>query len=242
MFLAAEVFGKEHLIFLSIWITICVVSSVLAKLYLKTEKAQWIYIRILACLVLLFNGLTRVGIYIHGANWMAAVFPDTFCSMSATIFPILILFGKKDLYSYHGLWYLSAVGGLTSTIYPPYIGQGPTIWYLNTISGMIYHSLLTLLCFMLVLFDVFKPSIKKSFAFPIVFSLYIVFGAFLISKMGFSDAMCIRNPLLFGTPLDCWFILVVGTILVYLAAISYEYIPNLIKKSKDKKQSKEAGD
>ncbi len=231
-----EVFGKEHLIFLALWVLLGGGSLVLAGLKFKTEKSQWIYMRVLAVLVLIFNILTRVGVAInYKANgWV----PDSYCSMTSLLLPIIILFGKKDLKIYQGLWYLGFAGGLGTTIYPGYIGQGPTIWHLNTIMGMLHHATIFILCIAMGMFKVFRPNLKTTHYFPMTICLYIAIGVVEMQLFGTEDPMGIVNPLISGTPMYAWFILVVGTALVYLAAFLYEFVPRWFKMVKEKKTAK----
>ncbi len=237
MLLVPQVFGKEHLIFLAVFLTVAIVATVLAKLYLKSEKSQWIYMRIMAALVLLFNILNRVGVGLDGGGFLFAL-PNTYCSLTSFILPIVVLFGKKNLYCYNCLWYMALVGGLATIIYPDFIVQAETIWHLNTIFSLLHHGTIFFLVITMGMFKVFRPSIKRSWVFPLGFCLYIVVGTFEIHFLKLEEAMCIVQPLLSGTPLNCWFILAVGTALVYIASILYEYTPKLIKKIKEKKETK----
>ena len=239
MLLNPEVFGMEHIVFLVVFLIIGVGSLILAKLKFKTEKSQWIYMRVLAALTIAFNILTRIGVGIDHNRWMDVI-PNTFCSLTGFLFPLAVLFGKKDLKVFHGLWYMAFVGGIASIIYADFIGQAATIWHINTIGALLYHGIMFILSVATGMFKVFRPSLKKSHWFPLVTCVYIALGAIELNYLGFNNAMCIRSALIGGTPLYCWFILLVGTALVYLAAFLYEYFPKLISKIKSKKaQSKQ---
>ncbi len=230
MLLAPKIFGKEHLIFLAIFLVVQISVLVVAKLKFKSEKSQWIYLRVMAGLILVFNIINRIGVGIDD-GWLYMT-PNTFCSLTSFVLPIIVLFGKKDLYCYNGLWYLGFFGGLATLIYPDFIGQAETIWHLNTIFSLLHHGTMFFLCIAMGMFKVFRPSIKKSWGFPLVFSLYIVIGCFEIHVLKMDEAMCIIDPLLSNTPLYCWFILVGGTALVYAAAALYTYVPRLFSKQK----------
>ncbi len=240
MLLNPQVFGKEHWIFLTLLSIIGIGSLVLAKLYLKTEKSQWIYMRVMAAIILIGDTITRIGVGLD-YGWLNAI-PNTFCSMTGFLFSIVVLFGKKNLYVYNGLWYLAIFGGLVSVVYPDFISQGTTIWHLNTMAALVYHGVMFFLCIAMGMFKVFRPSIKRSWVFPLTIALYIAFGSFLVHFLKVDDAMCIVNPMLSGTPIDCWLILAVGTALVYLAAFLYEFTPKWVKKIKEKKASKSNGE
>lgn len=236
MLLNPQVFGKEHLIFLALVIIIGGGSLVLAGLKFKSEKSQWIYMRVLASLVLLFNILTRVGIMINYSSkgWIL----DSYCSLTSFLLPLIVLFGKKDLKVYQGLWYLGFAGGLGTTIYPGYIGQGATIFHLNTIMGLLHHATIFILCIAMWMLKVFRPKLKTTHYFPMVISLYITVGVLEMQLFNVEDPMAIVNPLISGTPMYAWFILIVGTALVYLFAFLYEYIPKWARIIKEKKTAK----
>ena len=88
----------------------------------------------------------------------------------------------------------------------------------------------------MIMFGWFKPELRKSYYFPLVYSLYITFGAFEIHVLGLLDAMSIKFALIDNSPLTCWFILPVGAILVYLTAFIYELLVKIIKKKKRAKE------
>ena len=237
MLLNPKIFGVEHIVFLVVFLVIGIASLVLAGLKFKTEKSQWIYMRVLAALTIIFDILTRVGMVIDNGNWIIAI-PNTFCSMTGFLFPIAVLIGKKDLKIFHGVWYMALVGGLASIIYADFVVQAATIWHLNTISALLYHGIMFILTIATGMFKVFRPNLKKCHWFPIMTCIYIAVGAIELYFLNFDNSMCIITPLIGGTPLYCWFILLVGTALVYLAAFLYEYVPKWIILIKEKKTAK----
>lgn len=227
-----KVYGKEHIIFLVIYFVVAITAIVLSKLFLKSKKSQMIYLRTLAGLTLLFNLLCRIGVAIYEEpyEW----FPATVCSMTSFVLPTLVLLRKENDTLYHGVFYIAIVGGIATLIYPDFISQGPSIFQLNTFMGLLHHGTLFLLALSMILFGWFQPSLKKSFVFPITICIYIAIGAFAIRKLGLEDGMLINSPIVKGTPIDCWFILLFGTVLVYFISFVYEIV--YLKWYKNRKQ------
>lgn len=217
-----KLYGKEHIIFLVVYFVVAITTLVLAKLFLKSKKSQLIYLRTLAGLTLLFNILCRIGVAIYEDpyEW----FPATVCSMTSFVLPLFVLIRKENSYLYHGVFYIAIIGGIATLLYPEFISQGPTIFQLNTFMGLLHHGTLFILAVSMLLFNWFRPSLKKSYVFPLTFACYIAVGAFAIHKLGLEDGMLINSPIVKGTPINCWFILTVGTAAVYLISFLYEIV------------------
>ncbi len=225
-----KVFGWQHLTFIAIYIVIGVTSLVLGKLFLKEKKGQAIFIKVLAGLTLFFNIGCRISVgYYFGWKY---VFPSTICSLTSILLPIIVLFGKENLKVYHGLWYIALVGGLASTIYADYVSQNPSIFFLPTITGLLHHAFILLMVIAMILFDWFRPSLKKRYYFPMIFTGYIAVGTFALHVLDIKDAMSIATPIISGTPINCWFILGVGTALEVTVTLIYELILKYIQKKK----------
>lgn len=224
--------GKEHIISLIIFLILGLFVLIFSKLKIKTHKTELIYFRILSIFIIISNLLCRIG---EGIQYgFINSIPSSICAVTGFVLPLIILFGKKNLGVYQGLIYLGTIGGLFALILAPFISQGPTIFQLNTFMALVYHWLLLILCISMILFNWFKPEIKRSFYFPVVYSSYIAFGAFEYFVLEIGNPMSIRYPLIDNTPFTCWFILLVGTILVYLIAFIYEFTIKLINKKKNK--------
>ncbi len=225
-----EVFGRQHLTFIAIYVVLGVASLILAKLFLKERKGQTIFIKVLAGLTLFFNIGCRISVgYYFGRKY---VFPSTICSLTSILLPLIVLFGKENLQVYHGLWYIALVGGLASTIYADYVSQNPSIFYLPTITGLLHHAFILLLVVAMVLFNWFKPDLKKWYYFPMIFTGYITIGTFALHVLGIENAMSITVSIISGTPLNCWFILGVGTALEVFVNLIYTLIVKYIQKKK----------
>lgn len=102
------------------------------------------------------------------------------------------------------MWLLGLFGGISTVIYPAFIGQGPTVFYLPTISGLLHHSFSATVSVALIMFDWLHITYKKWYCTLFGFTSYLTVGAFLIGCLGLSDAFHIYTPLLDGTPLTTW--------------------------------------
>lgn len=223
-----KVFGWQHLTFLVVYIIIGVTSLVLGKLFLKEKKGQVIFIKVLAGLTLISVIINRISVgYYYGWKY---TFPSTICSLTSITFSSIVLFGKENLKVYHGFWYIALVGGLASTIYADYVSQNPSIFFLPTITGLLHHAFILLMVIAIVLFNWFRPSLKKRYYFPMIFTGYIAVGTFALHVLDIKDAMSIATPIVSGTPINCWFILGVGTMLEVLVTLIYELILKYIQK------------
>lgn len=218
-----QIYGTEHLIFLAIYFVLVVVAMILAIKFLKTDKQKTIYIKILAGLVLINCLVCRIAVGVHDNNWTHAL-PYTICSMTNIVMPLVVIFGKPNMKVYQCLWYLGVVGGLGTVLYPDFIGQDSSVFAVRTISSLLHHGFAFLLCISMLAFKWFKPQLRYCYYFPMIFSGYIAFGALMIHKCNIYGSMLVNKSLLSGTPIDCWFILVVGTALIALLSLACELI------------------
>lgn len=225
----SKVFGWQHLVYLAIVIVITIVGLILAKKYIKDKKWQMIFIKILAGLTLACNLGCRIAVIFHTGG-VKYGFPYTICALTSFALPLAVLFGKENSNLYQGLWYLGMVGGLGTVIYPDFLGQNDSFFYPATFLSLLHHTFIMILCFAMVMFNWFRPSLKKCYYFPMIFSGYITIGAFVQHVLEIDGSMLITKPLLKGTPINCWFILVVGTVCVALVALVYELVTKKLKK------------
>ena len=233
-----KVFGWQHLTFLAIFLVLGTVSLILAKVFLKERKGQVIFIKVLAGITLISVILNRIFVAIHHSN-IASLFPYTICSLTSFALSLVTIFGKENNNAYQALWYIGFVGGLSTLLYPDFIEQNISIFYPATITGLLHHGFCFLLTIALLLFNWFRPNLKKCYYFPMIFSGYITIGTFAQHVLKINGSMLITKPILNGTPINCWFILTVGTALVVLASLVYSLIKKSIETKKLQKQQPE---
>lgn len=201
----AQLYGIEHFTYMGITALLASLALLLAKKYAKTEKAQTVFLKSLAValfIAILTNRLSQVFRY-ETVRW-EQIIPDSFCGLTSLVLAVAVLFGKKDNDVYHFVWILALFGGVSTVVYPAFIGQGPTIFYLPTISGLAHHSFSSTLAIALLLFDQIHITYKKWYCTFYGFTCYMTLGAFLIGGLGFEDAFHIYTPLISDTPLTAW--------------------------------------
>lgn len=201
----AVVFGKEHWIYLAIFVLFSVAVLFLGKKYAKTERSQVIFLKSLALVLfitILMNRLSQV--FRYGLVRWEQIIPDSFCGMSSLVLSLAVLLGKKNNPVLHFVWFLALVGGVITMAYPSFLDQGPTIFYLPTISGLLHHSFAIIMVVALLLFDQIQITWKKWYYSIFGFTCYLTVGAFLMSVFHVSDAFHIVEPMLDGTPLTVW--------------------------------------
>ena len=231
-----KIFGWQHLTYLAIFIVVSALTIFLSKKYLKDSKSQTIYLKIVAGLILIFEILNRVFVAIE-KGWNLFI-PNTFCGLSSLAISLLVLFGKPKMKVFQCFWYMAFFGGIITLIYPDFIGQAQSLFYPNTITGLLHHSFDIIICINLFMFGWFEPDLKNWYYFPMVFTSYIVLGTFELSVLGVESAMSINKALVGNGILTCWFIWSVGSVFIFLASFLYDYIkkrktPKLIENAQN---------
>lgn len=226
-----QVFGWEHLTYLAIFIVISVVSLVCIKKYAKNEKTQDIIVRCIGGVLLATIVWNRIAIAVSQSNaWR--LFPDSFCGMSSLVLALAVLIGKRNNNVLHFVVHVAFLGALLTIFYPDFIGQNPSFFYSNTISGLLHHSISLYLCILLYLIGWFTANWHKWPNLVIGFMAYITFGTFLISVLGYGDAFYINSPILDGTPLTVWIIAPTFGVGYALFMLVYELIKRKLAKRK----------
>lgn len=200
-----NVFGSVHILYLVITLSLSGIGLFLAKKYAKTERSQTIVLKSLAAMLFIWITLNRLSqVYRYDDVRWEQIIPDSFCGMTSLVLSLSVLFGKKDNPVYHFVWSLGLVGAVTTIFYPTFLDQGPTIFYLPTISGLLHHSLTLVVVVALLLFGQIHVTYKKWYCTFFGFTTYLTLGAFQMAVFGFSDAFHIAAPLIEGTPLTAW--------------------------------------
>ena len=96
------------------------------------------------------------------------------------------------------------MGAVTTIAYPTFLSQGPTVFYLPTISGLLHHSITLVVVVAVLMFGQIHITYKKWYCTLFGFTCYLTLGAFQMSVFGFSDAFHIAEPIIEGTPLTAW--------------------------------------
>jgi hypothetical protein len=137
----AQLFGIEHITYIVISTILGSLLIILAKKYAKNEKTINIILKVVALLLfiaIMTNRLSQVFRY-DEVRWYCII-PDSYCGMTSLVLALAVIFGKKDNNVLHFVWLLGLFGGISTVIYATFVDQGPTIFYLPTISGLLHHS------------------------------------------------------------------------------------------------------
>ena len=203
--MAPEVYGKEHIIYLIVSTLIGASSVILLKKYAKTQKAQTIALKAVAILLLasiLANRLSQV--FRYGPVRWYCIIPDSYCGMTSLVIALAVLLGKRDNPVLHFAWLLGLFGGISTSLYPTYVSQDISFFYLPTFSGLLHHSFCALTVVLLFAFNQIEVTYKKWHYVIFGFTCYITVGAFLMATFEMSDAFHIIEPLLPDTVLTTW--------------------------------------
>lgn len=198
-------FGIEHISYIVITTLLGALVTVICFKFVKSDKAKIIILKILASLLfvaILTNRLSQVFRY-DNIRWYCII-PDSYCGMTSLVLSLAVLLGKKNNCVLHFVWLLGLFGGISTVIYASFVGQGPTIFYLPTISGLIHHSLSALLVVILLMFKQIIITYKKWYYTLFGFTCYLSVGAFLMHTFKMSDAFHIAEPLISNTSLTTW--------------------------------------
>ena len=227
-----EVFGVEHILYVIITTILSITGLLFARKYAKNEKAQTIILKILAVLLFASVMTNRVSqVFRYGTIRWYCIIPDSFCAMTSLVLSLAVLFGKKDNVVYHFTWLLGLFGGISTVIYPTFVSQDVSFFYIPTITGLLHHSFCAIMVVALLLFKQIDITYKKWYCTLFGFTCYLTLGAFLMHTFNLSDAFHIAEPLLPGTSLTAW-------VMAPIYAVAYAIILLIIELIKKKKAQK----
>ena len=232
--MSLDVFGGVHLIYLAITLSISAGGLFLAKKFAKSERSQKIILKSIAALLfvwIIINRLSQVFRY-SDVRW-EQIIPDSFCGMTSLVLSLSVLFGKKDNPVYHFVWALGLVGATITIFYPTFLDQGPSVFYLPTISGLLHHSITLVMIVALFLFGQIHVTYKKWYCTLFGFTSYLTVGAFQMAVFGLSDSFHIVEPMLDGTPLTVWVIAPIYLAGYALVLLAFEIVRKIKRKKAD---------
>ena len=200
-----NVFGGVHILYLAITLPLSAIGLICAKRFAKTEKSQTIVLKSIALLLLAWIVINRLSqVFRYGNVRWEQIIPDSYCGMTSLVLSLAVLFGRKDNAVYQFTWSLGLVGAWITILYPTFLDQGPSVFYLPTISGLLHHSLTLVMIAALFLFRQIHVTYKRWYCTLFGFTSYLTVGAFQMAVFGFQDSFHIAQPLLDGTPLTTW--------------------------------------
>lgn len=222
----AKLYGPEHIIYLVCCACVFAAVITVAVLVCKTDKQKKILIRSVAGALLATIIANRISLAVWDNNGIGALelLPNTYCGMTSLALAVAVLIGKPHDKSYDFFLYVEIVGGLATMFYSNFLDQGPTFMFFPTITGMMHHSIGVLLCILLCVCGWFTPSLARWKMYPIGMSIYTIYGLFLLDVLKIPYTMQIDTPIIPHTPLKWWFILIVGSALVFVFELVFELV------------------
>lgn len=200
-----KVYGWEHLLYLFIIIFLMTLGFIWIKKHIKSEEQILKTIKVIGFILFLAIVWNRVSIaYLR--DGFQSILPGTFCGATSLALSISAMIFKKDHIVFHCVAFVGLLGGLLTMIYPDFIGQSNSIFYPMTISGLVHHSVMVFLVLVMFQTGFIKPTVKKFYVLPLGLCIYVTYGIFLISILGYHDSMYIYEPILEETSLN-WLVL-----------------------------------
>lgn len=223
-------YGVEHILYIVLTTALAVAGLLLAKKYAKTEKAKSLVIKGLGVLLLASVLVNRISLAVQMyKNWVFLL-PESFCGTTSLVLSLAMIFCKKDNAIYHFCWIIALFGAIATAVYPEFIDQHTSFFYIPTISGIFHHSVSGVAVIAIFMLGQMELSYKKWSAIIFGFTSYITYGAFLMHVLKRGDAFSIINPVIPNTPLTVWFMLPIYLVVHALILIAVE----LIKRKKAK--------
>ncbi|MFP4187483.1 MAG: hypothetical protein ACLFSU_04845, partial [Acholeplasmataceae bacterium] len=200
-----KIYGTEHILYLLISVILAVILYRFIISRIPDERSSSRIIRILGLFLLAAIIWNRLSITLDDRD-LSEFFPGTFCGASSLFLSLGAMTLKRNSSFFHSVAFLGLYGGMTTLIYPDFIGQSDSIFYSRTISGLVHHTIMVFLVIMMIRLGFLEPELRKWHLFPIGLSFFMIYGLFLITELGYDDAMLIHRPILSGTHLN-WFVL-----------------------------------
>ena len=202
-----QVFGKEHLIYIAVSISVAVAVCFLVKRYARTERVKACVIKCAAAVLFAIIFINRLALVFEydTVNWLKLL-TDSFCSTSSYVLSLAILLGKKNNNVLHFIWLIALLGGAIVTFYSDFIGQNPSFLYPPTILGMMHHTWSAIVVVLMLMFGYLELTYKKWYCILFGFTSYLAYGSFLMCVLDYGNPFYMVNPAIDGTPFTVWVI------------------------------------
>lgn len=233
-----QVYSIKFIVYLIVSYTLFIISLILIKKYVKKEKTlNWIIrgTALALLIIIIINRIatayqmlvTEAGQHPDITSWWYLI-PETFCGMSALCLSIDVAFFKKNNLALHAFAYFGLLGGLFAGTYPNYLNY-LDFWSLRAFTGLLHHSLMVYMFFLILITGYFTPTIKRWYVPMFTHMIFVVFGLFAIQVLGHpGDTMSIFEPLVLSLPiLTSWWMIGLGVSLApIIFLIFYEHFAN----------------
>ncbi len=219
-----KIFGTEHIIYIVLSFAVTIAILTVVGIFCKTEKLKKIVIKTGGGILLFLILLNRVFCIQHWTD--VTYLPTSICGTISLFFGAALILCKKDSFVLHFLTYTALFTGLLPTIYPDYLGQGPTIFFPATITSLLHHSVCFMMAIMVLELKYITPNIKKWYAWPLGYCVLVFYGLFNIKILNQTDSININSPILPNTPLNFFYIGLMFFALYIIFLFIYDSIVN----------------
>jgi uncharacterized membrane protein YwaF len=233
-------YGGWHILYLVFSFGLTVAGLVLIKKFVKSDRAIRITLLSTACTLLFLICLGRVSDTMIKGDWREML-PYTFCPIACWILAFCVLWMKnRNHLVFHCFVYIAILGMLATLFAPGFFNENsahhsPTIWDLQAMSSMLYHSCGLFLCLLLIVMREFKPDWRKLWILALGYCACIAWGVFLIDFVGMADQnpMYILTAIIDGTPLYWWVIALIYISVVFTVTFVTEFTIKKIRSRKN---------
>ncbi len=226
-----KMYGIEHISYIMVTSVLFGLLLIILKRHVKTDKQIEGMFHIIGVIGLVSIVTNRVFVATFLENNLLYLIPETVCGTCSLMTAIALTFFKKDNDLLQIIWLIALIGDIATFAYPDFIGQGSTIFYPPTITGLWHHSwtMFSLVC--VFAFGYLKPDLHKAWLHVYAIMYVAVVGSFLIFIGKFPDAFYLKVPAIGGTLLYLPFMAVVYSViyLIILTIISHRQKKNSSK-------------
>ncbi len=232
-------FSKGHIIYI-ILSTLAIILALFNTNKIKNIKKFKFYLGLILFIIMVINraALAYYGnIYTKYSPHVTAfmMFPNSWCSAASITLSICLMLDVKHRFICFPIW-LAIFGGIMATIMPVYLNEQPHT-ELDTITSLIFHSIMIFAAFFLLISKEYKPQKYDFLEFTLGMLLISFIGIIQKLDMHYEYAMQIDEPFLTSTKflkiLSCnWIIIIVCSLFIMLVhniIIHFETKTNLEK-------------
>ena len=225
-------FSKGHILYL-IFSTLIIIIALLNTSKIKNKKQFKFYLGLILFIIMVINraALAYYGnIYTKYSPYVTAfmMFPNSWCSAASITISICLMLNVKHRFICFPIW-LAIFGGIMATILPTYLNEQPHT-ELDTITSLIFHSIMVYSAFFLLISKEYKPQKYDFLEFTLGMLIISCIGIIQKIDMHYEYAMQIDEPFYTSTKflriLTCnWIIIIACSLfimLIHLIIIHFE--------------------
>ncbi|MDR2867607.1 MAG: YwaF family protein [Acholeplasmatales bacterium] len=228
------IFDSLHISYLVISLVLTAGILVLAKLFLKSQKAKNIFLLVTGILpfvlhisIMWYDFLATGEAPRVSTNILFTVYP---CNLVMFLVMIIAFLPKKNTKIFQSLcifaFYVGIVGNIAALIYPIYYLGHPLNY--EAIKSVLSHSILFICCLWLYIGGYFKIKLTNIIPYSICLAGAILIGVinfFIFKAVGadYQGIMYIQRPAIPNTPLTIWIIAPLSLVVFGLVGFFVEF-------------------